>query len=111
MKKKRVLVFFVLMLAASVSLAELNTGDEAMILAGGKPGDVAFPHKRHQDALRSCDACHSVFGQKAGAIQQLIAEGRLKPKQVMNDCTNCHRELAAEGGATGPTSCKACHSR
>lgn len=97
MKKRWILAFCGLMLAASVSLAELNTGDEAMILPGGKPGDVAFPHKLHQDVLQSCDACHSMFGQQAGAIKALIAEGKLKPKQVMNFCTDCHRQQAAEG--------------
>jgi hypothetical protein len=35
----------------------------------------------------------------------------LKPKQVMNFCTDCHRQRAAECSTTGPTSCKGCHSR
>ena len=111
MKKQWVLAFCGLMLAASVALAELNAGKEAMILSGGKPGDVAFPHKLHQDALQSCDACHSMFGQQTGAIQAQVAAGELKPKQVMNSCTNCHRQEAAEGRTSGPTSCKGCHSR
>lgn len=111
MKKQWILIFCALMLAASVSLAELNAGDGAMILPGGKPGDVAFPHKLHQDALQSCDACHSMFGQQAGAIQARMAAGELKPKQVMNFCISCHRQEAAKGSKSGPTSCKGCHSR
>lgn len=84
---------------------------DAMVLKGGSPGDVPFPHKIHQDTLKDCDACHKLFPQEAGAIEKLITAGTLKKKEAMKQCQDCHKETKAKGAKTGPTSCKDCHSK
>ena len=99
--------------AVSVALSGApveNKGAAEIKLPGGKRGLVPFPHHRHQDALGDCDICHSVFPQKAGIIEKLKAQGKLKKKQVMNkQCTKCHKQKKKEGIKTGPVTCKQCH--
>jgi uncharacterized membrane protein len=87
-----------------------NKGAAEIELPGGTRGAVPFPHHRHQDKLGDCEICHSVFPQKAGIIEALKAEGKLKKKEVMNkQCTGCHRQKKKEGIKTGPTTCAKCH--
>lgn len=89
-----------------------NKGAEKMELNGGKKGKVPFPHKLHQEKLGDCDACHSLFPHKAGAIDELKAEGKLKKKKVMNtQCIKCHKAEKKAGNKAGPTSCSTCHSK
>ena len=96
-------------LAMSAKTVE-NKGAAEMVLAGGKRGDVPFPHLKHQEKLIDCGTCHAVFPQEKGAIEALKAEGKLKPKQVMNkQCTKCHKEKKRAGEKAGPTTCKSCH--
>lgn len=86
-------------------------GAETMVLKGGSMGNVEFPHQEHQQKLKNCEACHKLFPQEAGAIQELIGAGTLQKKQVMNVCVSCHKETAAKGKESGPTSCKDCHNK
>jgi hypothetical protein len=99
--------------AGSVALSAApveNKGAAEIKLANGKRGPVPFPHRRHQDKLGDCDICHSVFPQKAGIIEELKAQGKLKKKHVMNKlCNKCHRQRKKEGIKAGPTTCAKCH--
>ena len=86
------------------------TGPDQMKLHGGDRGDVPFNHKLHQDNLKDCNVCHMLFPQKSNAIQEMIEQGDLKSKKVMNTlCTACHREKKKAGMATGPVTCSKCH--
>jgi hypothetical protein len=96
--------------AVALCVAEQNKGAQEIELAAGKRGNVPFPHRRHQEKLVDCNICHTVFEQKAGSIEELKAQGKLKPKHVMNKlCTKCHKEKKRAGEKTGPTTCKKCH--
>ena len=99
--------------AGSIALSSApveNKGAAEIKLPGGKRGLVPFPHHQHQDKLGDCDICHSVFPQKAGIIEVLKAEGKLKKKHVMNKlCTKCHKQRKKEGSKSGPTTCAKCH--
>jgi hypothetical protein len=87
-----------------------NTGAAEIVLDGGTSGNVTFPHQRHQAKLADCKICHSAYPQKAGAIEELKAQGKLAKKQIMNEqCTKCHRERKQAGEKAGPTSCTTCH--
>jgi hypothetical protein len=87
-----------------------NRGAPEIVLEGGTSGPVAFPHLRHQEKLTDCNICHAAFPQKAGAIEDLKAQGKLTKKQIMNDqCTKCHRDKKQAGEKSGPTTCTSCH--
>jgi hypothetical protein len=87
-----------------------KTGAAEIILEGGTSGRVSFPHQRHQEKLTDCTICHSAYPQKAGAIEELKAEGKLAKKQIMNEqCTKCHKEKLRAGEKAGPTTCTTCH--
>ena len=101
-------VFFVGV--AAVFAQTQNTGAVEIVLDGGTSGNVTFPHQRHQAKLADCTICHSAFPQKAGAIEELKAQGKLAKKQIMNEqCTKCHREKKQAGEKAGPTTCTTCH--
>ena len=109
-----VLVLIALMLvtggAVALCIADQDKGAQDIELAGGKRGNVPFPHHRHQETSADCNICHGVFEQKAGSIEELKTQGKLKPKYVMNKlCTKCHKEKKKAGEKTGPTTCKKCH--
>ena len=106
MRDKTVLIIAAgLFLAVSIAIAAQNTGDEMIILEGGKSGNVPFPHKVHQDSLKDCNVCHDVFPQEKGSIEKLKEEGKLRKKQVMNiQCLKCHRDAKKAGKPSGPTS-------
>jgi hypothetical protein len=96
--------------AAAATAQAPNPGAADIVLDGGTTGKVPFPHKRHQQALADCTICHSVFPQKAGAIEELKQTGKLPRKLVMNElCTRCHKERQATGKNGGPTACLKCH--
>lgn len=109
--RKGILLFLFLALTATVVWGNgENKGAANMTLEGGKRGDVPFPHHKHQEMLKDCQICHVLFPQKAGSIEALKAEGKLKKKQVMNkQCTKCHRTKRKAGEKTGPVACKTCH--
>lgn len=101
-----------LFLVVATSVYSENIGAKDMVLEGGATGKVPFPHQRHQTALNSdCQICHKLFPQEKGVIVKLKREDALKKKAVMNNCQSCHRGLASQGKAAGPTKCKECHSR
>lgn len=106
-------VAMIVVAGGSVALSEvakINKGAEKIKLVAGRRGPVSFPHRRHQDKLGDCDICHSIFPQKAGIIEELKAQGKLKKKQIMNkQCTKCHKQMKREGIKAGPTTCAKCH--
>ena len=102
---------FAMMAAASIAGAE-NCGAAQIDLYGGSRGAVPFPHRRHQAVLEDCNLCHAVFPPQRNAIRTLVAEKRLKPKEVMNkQCIRCHRARKKAGDSSGPTTCSKCHTR
>jgi len=99
-------------LLGAAAVANQSPGAPQMDLNGGERGKVPFPHLKHQETLGDCNICHSVFPQKADSIDALKAEGKLKPKEVMNkQCVKCHKDNKKEGKPTGPTTCSKCHVR
>lgn len=107
---------YALLLIAFASLAftpvSEKKGAEEISLFGGKRGNVPFPHRRHQDAVRDCSICHALFPREKGSIEAYKKEDKLKTKQVMNKlCVKCHRTKAKAGEPTGPRSCNTCHQK
>ena len=99
-----------LMGGAAVTAQTPNRGAAEIVLEGGTTGKINFPHGRHQAALTDCTICHTLFPQKAGAIEELKESGKLPRKQVMNElCTKCHKERQAAGQNSGPVTCMKCH--
>jgi hypothetical protein len=115
MQMKRIvglLVALLLITVASMAFCktEQDKGAKDIELHGGKRGNIAFPHRTHQEKLEDCQICHSVFEQKSGSIQALKSQGKIKKKHVMNKlCTKCHKEKKKAGEKSGPTKCKNCH--
>jgi len=112
MKSKTAVILIVFGILFSVAMAAevQNRGAPNITLEGGKKGNVYFPHHMHQDNIKDCNACHDLFPQKAGVIQDLKNQGNLKKKQVMNKkCLKCHRAKKKAGEEAGPTSCSKCH--
>ena len=108
--KTVVLLIIAIILIVGISSAIENKGAENITLAGGKSGEVSFPHHRHQNVLVDCNICHSLFPQKKGIIEELKAQVKLEKKQIMNKlCTKCHREKKKTGEKTGPVTCTSCH--
>ena len=107
MFKKAIMVGAVL----SVAFAGAAFAADSIVLKGGAPGDVTFPHKAHQDKLKNCDSCHKLFAKEAGSIQKAIAAGTMKKKDAMTNCLDCHKAEKAKNAAAGPTTCKECHKK
>jgi len=106
-----VLIIPALIMAVSVGAAN-NKGAENIGIYGGSRGDVPFPHHAHQNRLKDCNTCHSVFPQEVASIKKLKETGKLKPKQVMNkQCVKCHKDQKKAGNPTGPTTCSKCHKK
>lgn len=110
MNQKTLLLVVFFSCMAGLAFAEENRGAKEMELFGGKRGKVPFPHQQHQNRLPDCQVCHSLFPQKAGAIEDYEAKGQLKNKQVMTKlCIQCHRSEKRAGRPTGPIRCGECH--
>lgn len=63
-----------------------------------KNGDVTFNHKKHQEALKDCKACHAKpEGGKIEGFGKDIAH---------KTCKGCHEEKKM-----GPTKCGECHKK
>ncbi len=102
----------ILISTTAVCLAAQNMGPKEIKLAGGSRGEIPFPHFSHQTKLGDCNVCHSLFPQTIGGIAKLKAEGKLKPKQIMNKhCIKCHKAEKKSGNPSGPTTCAKCHIR
>ena len=111
MKMILFVLFIVLVAVVAIGAVEVKNGAEEMVLFGGSLGNVSFPHYRHQEALGDCNSCHNLFPQTAGTIQELNRQVKLKKKEVMNQCTKCHKEVAASDKKGGPVKCKECHQK
>jgi hypothetical protein len=112
MKTRRLLVLFACAALIASAAAAVENNGAAQIDISASRGTVSFPHHQHQEKVMDCNICHTLFPQEANAINKLKADGRLKPKQVMNKlCINCHRAEKNAGKAGGPTICSQCHSR
>lgn len=111
MLKKILCVALVVMLCGVFSaIAIENQGAAQIVLDGGKRGIVRFPHHQHQNVLKDCQLCHTLFPQELGSITRLKKEGKLVKKQVMNKhCIKCHKAIQRVGGKGGPTKCAKCH--
>ena len=104
-------IILAMFLVTSIAISDQNKGAATIVLQGGSSGNVSFPHHRHQNALGDCNLCHGLFPQNAGSAERLKAEGKLKKKEVMEQCRTCHRKRADKGKRAGPTSCKGCHQK
>jgi hypothetical protein len=98
--------------ALSAAQEETDIGSAMMKLESGRLPAAPFPHRLHQKTLDECNACHSMFPQKRGAIKELQAQGKLNKQEVMNkNCIACHKERKKAGEPSGPVSCTDCHAR
>ncbi len=105
------LILVAIFLTSAAAYA-VNKGAEKITLQGGKKGPVSFPHAVHQKELDDCKACHDLFPQKPGIIQELKDQGKLKKKKVMNaKCVKCHKARKKAGQTAGPTKCSTCHGK
>ncbi len=86
-------------------------GADSIVLKGGAPGNVTFPHKLHQEKLKDCNLCHKMFAKEAGSIEKDIASGKIKKKDAMKMCIDCHKATKAKGQPSGPTGCSECHKK
>ncbi len=111
--RHRLLVIIVTAIVLGLSVvmaAAVNQGQENIGIFGGKSGNVPFPHRQHQDRIKDCNVCHSVFPQETEAIKKLKETGTLKAKKVMNlQCIKCHKQEKKAGKPHGPVTCKTCH--
>ena len=106
-------VFFLCLSGSGIAVTAMDWGSETIIFEKGRMPQVTFQHHMHMEKLGDeCSACHDLFPMQAGGIKEMIADGKLKSQQVMNEkCVSCHKDLKKQGLATGPTSCTACHVR
>ena len=112
MKSSLMTLFLVMAALCLISATPLeNRGAPEIMINSAKKGEVAFPHKRHQDTLADSNTCHTLFPKEKGSIRKGITDGSLAKKQVMNHCRDCHKEMDAAGIKTGPTSCSKCHPK
>lgn len=115
MNRNSILITLTVALILTLPLAAVNAtsrGPNQIDIFGGNRGVVPFPHAKHQENLKDCSICHSVFPQKTDAIKLLKAEGAIKPKKVMNlQCIKCHKQDKKDGKPHGPTTCNTCHKK
>ncbi len=116
----RVAPVFVTVLTLCLALAAVpaqtatsdRKGPETLFIDGGSKGNITLPHREHQEDLKDCKICHSIFPKKGGGINAMKDDGALKKKQVMNKlCLKCHRALKKADKEAGPTSCSGCHKK
>lgn len=62
-----------------------------------KNGNVAFPHKMHQELLKDCKKCHEKGPGKIEGFGKDYAH---------KTCKGCHAEMKK-----GPTKCGECHKK
>ncbi len=112
--KRKIFVLIIFNFTLFVSLVGIarDRGAKDIVINGGKKGDIPFQHHLHQDTLSDCNVCHSIFPQKKSIIKELKDKGRIKKKEIMDVCKNCHKVKKKAGGKTGPTWwCKSCHTK
>ena len=97
-------------IAVTLASAAASRGPESIEIYGGQSGKVPFPHAQHQNRIKDCNVCHSVFPQEAEAIRRMKEKGALKAKKVMNlQCIKCHKAEKQAGRPYGPVTCNSCH--
>ena len=115
MKAKSLFALFFIMIfivTAALAMEDKTKGAHQLEIFGGSRGKVPFPHHTHQDNLKNCDTCHSVFPKTPESIKDLKDKGKLKKKHVMKKlCINCHKAQKRAGNKSGPTTCSKCHVR
>jgi len=74
----------------------LAVGPETISLPA-KNGNITFPHKKHQDLLKDCKACHAKAPGKIEGLGMAWAH---------KTCKGCHEEKKM-----GPTKCGDCHKK
>jgi cytochrome c-type protein NrfB len=112
--KRKLIIFLILvfLFLLFTTISGQNKGASNMVLQGGKLGNVPFSHHLHQNAIRDCNICHNLFPQAAGSTEKLKAEGKLKKKEVMDQCVECHKkEATTNGNKALPTKCSECHKK
>ncbi len=110
MLKKSGVVLIIIVFISVFALSLFSEGD-VIKLKGGGLGDVDFPHQQHQKALTDCGLCHNQIPKVKDAIQKQIADNKIKKKDVMNHCIECHKDKEAKKIKSGPTKCKECHKK
>jgi len=68
-----------------------------VITLPAKNGDIAFNHKKHQEKVANCKACHE---KGPGKIEGFGKDWAHKT------CKGCHADKGA-----GPTKCAECHKK
>jgi len=96
---------------ASVFTVSLFSEGAVILIKGGGLGDINFPHEQHQKALKDCTLCHTQIPKVKDAIKQQQAENKLKKKDVMVKCIECHKDKESKSIKTGPTKCSGCHKK
>lgn len=114
MRKTGIGVILLLFILSTIAVAAAHgakgNGPAELKINGGNKGDIDFPHRTHQETLKDCKICHTLFPKKNGAIDDLKAQNKLKKKKVMNAlCISCHKKEKKAGRDHGPTKCSACH--
>ncbi len=72
-------------------------------------GKVTFTHAKHsEDYGFDCGECHHLE-MEGGYNKCSSCHDDLKDTFHKNCYKGCHRKLKAEGGTTGPTTCRGCH--
>jgi cytochrome c553 len=89
----------------------VDKGPETLILQSGPVSPSLVPHWKHQELLGRCEPCHDLFPRKAGSVDALKTEGKLKKKQVMSLCVDCHKQKTEAGVQAGPVRCRDCHRK
>lgn len=89
---------FFVMAALTLFVTGSALAEETIVLPGKQAGDVKFTHQKHQEALHSCQPCHS--SEAGGKIQDFGKESAHKL------CKDCHVQKEA-----GPTTCSGCHKQ
>ena len=72
---------------------------------------MPFSHHLHQKLLGDCNTCHTWFPQVAGSIEKLKDGGKLKKKEAVGKCVECHKKDAAYGGKAIPIKYNECHKK
>lgn len=83
-------------LALTVFSAGLAFAADDIVLKA-KNGNVSFPHKKHQEALKDCKKCHEKGPGKIEGFGKDVAH---------KTCKGCHEEMKK-----GPTKCGECHKK
>ena len=81
-------------------------------------GDVAFPHKAHQDLGYACMTCHHYLENEADTPDQKCHECHTADSEVTakdafhKNCRDCHKDYKKEHkDSAAPTSCSKCHAK